>query len=54
MKKSTSKKHTKKTYGKKRGIVVFPENREEDVLYFLITGCLKGGRSLDGVEWVES
>ncbi len=43
----------RKTYGKKRNLIVFPEDRAEDVLYFLITGQLKGGRDLDGVEWED-
>lgn len=30
---------------------VIPEDRSADVLHYLMTGYLLGGRSLDGVTW---
>ena len=45
----------KKVYGSEVMIKVTPVDRSEDVLYFLTTGQLLGGRSLKGVtyEYVE-
>lgn len=42
-----------KTYGTGIAVKVTPKDRSEDVLYYLITGQLMGGRSLDGVTWEE-
>jgi len=41
------------TYGKGFTLRVTPEDRAADVIHFLITGALLGGKSLDGVTWEE-
>ena len=46
-------KYTHKTYGTALAIKVSPSDRAEDVMYYLITGCLRGDRDLDGVTWEE-
>lgn len=42
-----------KTYSNGCTLKVTPEDRTEDVIHFLITGHLLGGRSLDGVAWEQ-
>lgn len=42
------------TYGKGFTLEVTPKDRGADVMHYLITGHLLGGRSLDGVTWVET
>ena len=42
-----------KTYGTGFAVKVTPEDRSVDVLHYLTTGGLLGGRSLDGVIWEE-
>ena len=39
------------TYGTGFIVKSVPESRAEDVMHFLVTGGLLGGRSLDGVTW---
>lgn len=39
------------TYGKAWSMEVTPEDRAVDVLHYLTTGGLLGGRSLEGVTW---
>jgi len=41
------------TYGRGYALKVTPEDRSADVMHYLITGGLLGGRSLDGVTWTE-
>lgn len=43
-----------KTYGTGFAVVVDPPERGADVLHYLVTGHLLGGRSLDGVTWKEA
>lgn len=45
--------YTHKTYNCGIAIEVDPKERAPDVLHYLITGHLLGGRSLDGVTWRE-
>lgn len=40
-------------YRKGFAIDVTPEERSADVMHYLITGGLLGGRSLEGVTWEE-
>ncbi len=41
-----------KVYGETVTLVeVTPEDRAEDVLYYLITRKYRGGRTLEGVNW---
>lgn len=42
-----------KTYGTGFAITVTPPDRADDVLHYLITGTLSGGRSLEGVTWED-
>lgn len=41
------------TYGKRLVLKVEPEDRAADVMHYVITGGLLGGRSLEGVTWEE-
>lgn len=41
------------TYGKGFALEVTPPTRSADVMHYLLTGGLLGGRSLDGVVWKE-
>ena len=47
-------KYKKTVYGKGWAIKVTPDDRAADVMHYLITGGLLGGRSLDGVTWEEA
>jgi hypothetical protein len=40
-------------YGSGFALKVTPEDRSTDVLHYLLTGHLLGGRTLEGVEWEE-
>jgi hypothetical protein len=41
------------TYGKGFALEVTPKDRSADVLHYVLTGNLLGGRSLDGVTWEQ-
>jgi hypothetical protein len=43
-----------KTYSTGWSVKVTPEDRTVDVLHYLTTGGLLGGRSLDGVTWEDA
>ena len=51
---SEEKEYRQVTYGKGYAIKVTPEDRAVDVMHYLITGGLLGGRSLGGVTWEEA
>jgi len=46
-------KYDAKTYGQGFVLKVDPPDRAGDVIHYLTTGGLMGGRSLDGVTWEQ-